>query len=244
MKQERDYRIIEHLQKQILSMQSNRPAVEQQLKLGLGNLEDAFPGKAFPRAAMHEFISLTSQQAACTSGFIAVILGKLMQHDGICVWISTKPRRSVFPPALKTFGIEPHRILFVDTDKPKQTLWALEEALKCDAITAVVGELNELGFDESRRFQLAVEQSRVTGFIHRFRPKNNNAVACVSRWNINALPSLSPDGLPGLGFPRWRVELQKVKNGMPGIWQVEWSLRSGLHYFPETDSISTKRKTG
>jgi protein ImuA len=30
------------------------------------------------------------------------------------------------------------------------------------------------------------------------------------------------DGLPGVGFPRWQVELLKVRNGNPGCWQVEW----------------------
>lgn len=239
-----DRTVIAQLQKQILDLQGNRPASEQQLKLGLGTLESAFPGNVFPRAAIHELISNSSQQAACTSGFISVILGKLMKHNGVCLWISTKPRRAVFAPALKNFGLEPHRILFVDTAKPKQTLWALEEALKCEAVTAVVGELNELDFNESRRLQLAVEQSRVTGFIHRFRPKNINAVACVSRWKISSLPSLAPDGLPGLGYPRWNVQLQKVRNGMPGEWQVQWSPAKGLEYISQTDIAANERQTG
>jgi protein ImuA len=28
--------------------------------------------------------------------------------------------------------------------------------------------------------------------------------------------------MPGVGFPRWNVELLKVRNGQPGNWQVEW----------------------
>jgi len=28
--------------------------------------------------------------------------------------------------------------------------------------------------------------------------------------------------LPGIGFPRWNVELLKVRNGKPGSWQMEW----------------------
>lgn len=244
MKRAADNHIIESLQKQILAMQGNRVAMEPHLKLGLGALENAFPGKSFPRAAIHELISYSSQQAACTSGFMAVVLGKLIQQQGICVWVSTKPRRAVFPPALKTFGLAPNRILFVDTARPKQTLWALEEALKCDAVTAVVGELNELSFDESRRFQLAVEQSRVTGFIHRFRPKLTNAVACVSRWKISSLPSFSPDGLPGIGFPRWNIRLEKVKNGIPGEWQVQWSPGKGLEYIQSQKNAAAERQTG
>jgi protein ImuA len=29
--------------------------------------------------------------------------------------------------------------------------------------------------------------------------------------------------LPGVGFPKWNVELLKVRNGKPGSWQVEWA---------------------
>jgi protein ImuA len=31
------------------------------------------------------------------------------------------------------------------------------------------------------------------------------------------------DDLPGVAFPRWQVELLKVRNGKPGIWQLEWA---------------------
>jgi protein ImuA len=30
------------------------------------------------------------------------------------------------------------------------------------------------------------------------------------------------NGIPGVGFPCWNVELLKVRNGRPGTWQVEW----------------------
>jgi protein ImuA len=132
----------------------------------------------------------------------------------------------VFPPALKVFGIEPQRIIFIDVNRPKEALWAVEEALKCEALAAVVGELSELSFTESRRLQLAVEQSKVTGFIHRYNPRSENTVACVTRWKIKPAPSSEEEGLPGLGFPRWNVELLKVRNGRPGSWQIEWSAGS------------------
>lgn len=244
MKRVADRSLIAHLQKQILERQANCRPGEQQLPLGLGQMEAAFPLQVFPRAAIHEFISESSQQAACTTAFMALVLSRLMNQHSVCLWISTKPRRSVFAPALAQFGLEPHRILFVDTNQPKQTVWAIEEALKCGALTAVVGELNELDFNTSRRLQLAVEQSRVTGFIHRFRPKQVHALACVSRWKISSLPSYVPDGLPGLGFPRWQVQLLKVRNGLPGNWQVQWSPLHGLEYLQEAAAATSVLNTG
>jgi protein ImuA len=220
--------LFEKLQ-QILKLQKNHvPYAEQPLAIGLGIIENAFPENVFAKSAVHELISNSAEEASCTSGFISVILGKLMPQTGYCLWISTVPRRSIFPTALKGFGVDPERILFVDAGKTKDTLWAIEEALKCDALIAVVGEITELDFNDSRRLQLAVEKSHVTGFIHRFKPKTENAVACVSRWKISPITSSLSDA-PGVGFSRWNVQLLKVRNGRPGNWQVQWS-QKGLEY--------------
>ena len=246
MKQAADRIIIEQLQKQILSLQGGRGSHGQPaLPMGLGALESSFQGAAFPRATVHEFISSTSEEATCTSAFIAVILGKLMKQGGHCLWISTVPRRSVFPQALTVFGVAPERLLFVDASTPKETLWAVEEALKCGALAAVVGELNELSFNDSRRLQLAVEQSRVTGFIHRFKPRIQSPVACLTRWKISTLSSETPDNLPGLGFPRWQVELLKVRGAQPASWQVEWSPKArALQYIQQPGISIHERQTG
>lgn len=237
MKREVNRKIIEQLQRQIHALETTHTPPEPLLGIGLGALESAFPDQVFPRGVIHELISTSSEEATCTSGFMAILLEKFLKQGGFCLWISTKPRRSIFPPALKVFGVEPDRILFVDAARPKETLWVLEEALKCDALTAVVGELTELSFNESRRLQLAVERSHVTGFIHRFQPKTQNSVACVSRWKITPIASTTPNGMPGVGFPAWNVELLKVKNGQPGKWQVQWSPK-GLEYIDrETTAI-------
>lgn len=231
MKRVADQAIIEQLQKQILMLQGNSPRANEQQGIGLGAIESAFPDKVFPRAAVHELISVSQEEASCTNAFISVVLGKLMQQTGCCLWIST--RRRIFPPALKAFGIEPERILFVDASRKKDALWAIEECLKCEALTAVVGEVSELDFNESRRLQLAVERSKVTGFIHRNYPKAINAVACVSRWKITPVASVVNGTMPGVGFPRWNVQLLKVKNGLPGEWQVQWSPQGLEYIYPE-----------
>ena len=213
--------IIQQLQKDVLSMQGYKRSLGSSCISGLGPIEDAFPDKTFQTGAVHELISHVPEDAAATNGFIAGVLGRLMQKDSACLWISTK--RTLFPPALKVFGIEPDQIIFVDVAQPREALWAMEEALKCDAITAVVGEISELSFTQSRRMQLAVEESRVTGFIHRYNPRSENTVACVTKWKIKPLPSVLEDGMPGVGFPRWNVQLLKVRNGRPGDWQIEWT---------------------
>ncbi len=236
MKRSADKSIIDQLQQQILVLQGNHKPNEEQAGIGLGDIESAFPGKVFPRGAVHELISSSAEHASSTNGFISVVLGKLMQKNGTCVWISNK--RKLFPPALKAFGIDPERILFIDAGRAKDALWTIEEALKCDALTAVVGEIDQLNFNDSRRLQLAVEKSKVTGLIHRQQPKTVHALACVSRWQISSVESILIDGMPGVGFPRWEVELLKVRNGHTGKWTVQWS-PNGLEYISEQITTTT-----
>jgi len=236
---------ITQLQKEILLMQGFKPAlIDSSRDIGLGPMNAAFPNYTFPLAGVHEFLSIGKEDAAATGGFVAALLSTLMQSHGVIVWISSS--RTIFPPALKTFGIEPDRIIFIDLQKEKDVLWAMEEALKCNGLTAVVGEMNEINFTNSRRFQLAIEQSGVTGFILRHQPGKQNTIASVSRWKISSLPSSLDDDLPGVGFPRWNVELMKIRNGKPGSWQIEWSAGKFRHIYPLVTSIpqELKRKTG
>jgi len=214
--------IINQLQKRILLMQGFLPPVSGAAdSVGLGPIEAAFPNAVFPGGAIHEFLSISPEQAAANGGFISGILNNLMRHGGVCLWISIC--RTLFPPSLKVFGVEPDRVIFIDLKRERDVLWAMEEALKCQGLAAVICELREINFTQTRRLQLAAEQSRVTGFVLRSDPKRLSATACVARWNITSLASELEEGMPGVGFPRWNVELLKVRNGNPGSWKVEWS---------------------
>jgi len=235
--------LIRELEKQVLSLGGlKKPGGNQRIDTGLKELEEAFPYGSFPTGAIHEFLSSTGEDAAASNGFIAGLLSCLMKEDGAALWISTK--RFIFPPALKLFGIRPERIIFIDVTHPREALWAIEEALKCEVLSAAIGELPEISFAESRRLQLAVEKSNVTGFIHRVSSKNENTIACVSRWKISPLPG-EMGGMPGLGFPRWQADLLKVRNGRPGSWQISWEEGGFRQLTPATvftvPSISTRK---
>jgi protein ImuA len=233
--------IIQQLQKEVHSMQRLKKVSGQNLNTGLWEIEKAFPDQTFPLGAVHEFISDAKEDAAATNGFMAGLISQLIKK-GTALWISNK--RMLFPPALNVFGIAPERIIFVDLWRQKEVLWAIEEALKCNVLSVVIGELGELSFTESRRLQLAVEQSSVTGFIHRYSTVES-VTACVSRWKIKSITSEIND-VPGIGFPRWNVQLVKVRNGKPGTWQIEWSEGRFKHITQQPIAISQilKRKAG
>jgi protein ImuA len=212
--------MVSSLQTDILRLQGFKPANSPSVDLGLGPIRHAFPNASFPLGCVHEFLSACKEDAAATNGFISGLLGSLLGNAGIALWISSA--RTVFPPSLKRFGIEPDRFIFIDVQNERDVLWAMDEALKCGALTAVVGELNNLSFTESRRLQLATEQSKVTGFILRSNLKNIATTACVSRWKISPIASDTLDDLPGIGFPKWKVELLRIRNGRAGEWKINW----------------------
>jgi protein ImuA len=227
--------IIRQLQRDILPLQGFKPPTAgKAVEFQLGPIEAAFPNCRFPTGAVHEFISSTPEQSAVTNGFLSGLLAPLLKNGGACLWIGSA--RTLFPPGLAGYGVSPDRLLFLDVAREKDRCWAMEEALKCEALAAVVGEISEIGFTDSRRLQLAVEQSRVTGFLLRQDGRNASTVASVARWEISPLPSEPEEGLPGIGFPRWQATLHKVRNGRPGSWVVEWS--AGRFRFPAEAAVS------
>jgi protein ImuA len=212
--------IIQHLQADILKLQGFKPANSKSIDLGLGEISECFPNKSFPLGAVHEFVSSDDQSFAVSASFISGLIAPLIQDGKVVLWVTCG--HPIFPAAIRGFGIQPHRIVFIDLKKESDVVWVLDEALKCSALTVVVGELHNLDFKLSRRFQLAVEESKVTGLMLRRKEKNISTTACVSRWKITSLPSQTIDSLPGIGYPAWKVELLRVKNGKTGSWNIIW----------------------
>jgi protein ImuA len=213
--------IFEKLQKEIFSLQGFiAPTQGKNANFGLGSIEDNFPNQTFPTGAVHELISSSPQEAAATTGFMATLLGRLMQRGGVSLWISQK--RTLFPPALKFFGVDADSVIFIDVKYAKDLLWMTEEALKCQALSAVIAELTDLDLTASRRLQLAVEQSRVTGLLHRINPRITGNTASAARWKVTPIASKLDDDMPGIGFFCWKIQLLKVRNGQAGEWQIQW----------------------
>lgn len=209
---------LNQLRNEIQRLEGYRNGLTQGRQMITGAMQSCFPNGVFPSACVHEFIG--SAISASTTGFVASLIGSMISPKAMVIWISNN--RTVFPPGLATLGFDPSNFLFVDVKHEKDNQWCMEEALKCSAVTAVVSEMKDLTFLNSRRLQLAVEKSGVTGFVIRTNEKTS-PTACVSRWRITSAVSEVYDGLPGIGFPRWRVELLRMKNGRPGNWHVEWS---------------------
>jgi protein ImuA len=216
---ERRADIFARMRSEILRLEGFKPAQNAILDAGLAPLREAFPNGSFPLGCVHEFLTAKVEDLAASTAFIAGVLASLIGNHGTALWISCS--RKLFPPALANFGLRPEQFIFIDLKKEADVLWSMDEALKCGALSAVIGEMKDISFTASRRLQLAVEQSQVTGFILR-HSNHLNTTACVSRWKITSIPSEPVDDLPGIGFPAWKVELLRMRNGRTGVWSMKW----------------------
>jgi protein ImuA len=182
---------------------------------------------------LHEILGAggDEEDGALAAAFAAGILGRLVAQrssagDGMVLWCL--PRPDLYGPGLAVHGLDPAHLVLVQAPRDAEILWAMEEGLRAPGIAAVVGEVGTLAAVASRRLQLAAERSGITAFLLR-RWRDGGQAACernlpnaaVTRWRIAALPSQPLPGEPGVGRPRWRVELLRCRGGEPACWEVE-----------------------
>src|SRR5262245_35470258 len=119
---------------------------------------------------------------------------------------------------LNGFGLDPARVILVEAADDKAALWAIEEALRSAAPSAVAGVIGKLDFRASQRLHLAAgESSRLLLLL---RPGGAPSVA-VTRWRIAAARA-APDRFGLITHWRWQVRLERCRNGRPGQWELEF----------------------
>jgi protein ImuA len=148
---------------------------------------------------------------------------------GPVLWCLRRP--DLYGPGLAAHGLDPGRLVLVAARRDEDILWAVEEGLRTGAaagLAAVVGEIGRLPMAAGRRLQLAAEHSGVIALLlRRWRnaaeatAERSRPTAAVTRWRVGALPSKDIAAMPGIGRPRWRVELMRVRGGVPASWEVE-----------------------
>lgn len=213
------------------------------LPFGIEAVDGHLPDGGLPLGCLH---AVAAADPGAGTGFAAALLARLATPRTPALWILRG--RDLYAPGLAAYGLTPDRLVAVRAVRPVDALWAMEEALRCSALSVVLGELEGLDLTASRRLQLAAESSGVTGFLldlstglgagasggRNRRAEGRRAEglsAAVTRWRLDAAPSLDGEedaaprpvgGPPGLGKPRWSVALERCRGGRPGHWTLAW----------------------
>jgi protein ImuA len=125
----------------------------------------------------------------------------------------------VHPP-----GLPSRNLIHVETRDAKDALWAMEEGVRCAALSAVIGELwgdpRALDFTATRRLAVAAERSGVPCWLVRLGGTANLSGARM-RWRVASAPSLVSDlDARAPGLPAWDAELFRARGIPPGRWGI------------------------
>lgn len=212
-------------------------AVSGAVALGLPEMDAALPWGGLALGCVHE-VARTSHVDGIDDGaataFSAMLLGRLAAEAGKpALWIGHGD--IPYAPGLATLGLTPERLVLVRPYRAAQSLWALEEALRCRALAGVLAEVWNVDLTAARRLQLAAKSSGVPALLLNHGPACG---AAVTRWRVGSSPSRGDPAL-GVGSWCWKVELLRCRRhgvddqGRVAAWEVEWDEQArGLRLAP------------
>ncbi len=187
------------------------------LPFGFDLIDSRLPGGGLALGALHE---VAGGGNGAVDGAAAALFaaGIMARTTGQTLWCVT--RRDLFAPAMAQAGLHPDRVIYAEVGDEKTILACAEEGFRHGGLAGVVAECAKLPMVASRRLQLAAEGSGTMAIaVRRWRRAADAAdfgqpTASVTRWRISALPSVPlPSAVPGVGRPRWLVELIRARAG-------------------------------
>jgi protein ImuA len=142
-----------------------------------------------------------------------------------------RPHGRLHGHGLNALGLDPARLIVVETAHRKETLWAMEEAVRSAAPAAVAGLIDTLDLKTSQRLHLAATDAGLPLFLLRPAAPSlpspasgggwGGGSAAATRWRIGATIA-ARDRFGLVTQPRWHLQLERCRNGRPGEWVVEY----------------------
>jgi len=160
----------------------------------------------------------------------------LWVQDKAALHLSGRPYRPGLPAHLR------HRLIHVSAATPEDTLFALEEGLRCRDLAFVIGEIagnpRALDFTASRRLSLAAEKHGTALWLVRLDARADLGAARM-RWRAAAAPSPPPRWNPQApGMASWSAELFRAHTFQPGHWTLR-DANNALAIDPASDPAVT-----
>lgn len=193
------------------------------LPLGISELDSHLPRGGLASGALHEIVPETKEDGLAAFGFLTALLGRMPQVGPVLLVTSSDEIAKNGHPyghGLNQLGLDPVRLILVKTANRKQSLWALEEALRSGVPAAVAGTIERLDLKTSQRLQLAARESGVPLLLLRPAGATGSTVA-MTRWRVAAAAAVR-DRFGLIAQWRWRLRLERCRNGRTGEWLVEF----------------------
>src|SRR5271154_2460812 len=189
------------------------PAGERAVRrLPLGRTFDVALGGGLADDGLHEIAPAEPQDMAAAMGFALALAARFLDRRPASALLigqgfAAEESGSFYGPGLIAHGLPLGRLVFVNAPDAALAFWAMEEALKCGAPAAVVGEIwNLKGYSlaVSRRLLLAARKGRTPALLilaSAYGQAERLSSAAETRFEIAAAPSAATPAAAGLDLP-------------------------------------------
>ena len=216
--------MIEQLRQRLQALQRTAGLEDglRPLPFGIASV-DAALGGGLARGTLHEIAAPSEAHLAAATGVVLGLVSPSPRLRGEGWGVALAESGAPYGPGLDQFNLAPERLLTVGVAHRRDLLWAIEEALRCRATAAVIGELRHGDIDAVavRRLSLAAAESGALALLLRAKPASDASTA-ATRWIVGAAPSLPARGFE-FGPPRFAAQLVRNRRGPVGSWILEWS---------------------
>ncbi|MCC6946983.1 MAG: ImuA protein [Bradyrhizobiaceae bacterium] len=229
------------------------------LPFGIPEIDSHLPQGGLAFGSLHEIAPETKDDGLAAFGFVTALLGRISQkgpvpRKGPVLFITSMGglgrNARISGHGLHQLGLDPARTILVRTGSGKQSLWALEEALRSGVPAAVAGTLDRFDLKTSQRLQFAARESGVPLLLLRPAGITESTVA-MTRWRVRSMQA-ARDRFGLIARWRWRFTLERCRNGRTGEWLVEYddayrfSLAAAVAdpALPHRTEAKTFRRTG
>ena len=201
---------------------------DQSLILGIPEIDGALGG-GLPRGALHDLIPAAPLHLGAAMGFglsLAIRAGESAKRPKPLLWLQTDFARleagALYGPGFERFGLPMKQLIVLRVPRAIDALWAMEEALRCRAVGAVITELtnDDADLTATRRLALAARDGGGIGLLLRHRSCIGLSAA-ATRWEIAGTHG-ARDSYGGLGATAFSLHLVKNRRGTCGRWNIGW----------------------
>lgn len=225
--------LVQALQEQIARLEKGRRGEALVVSSGCPPLDRLLPDRGFRRGTLVEWFSDGDGTGAGTLALLAA--RQACADGGVLVVLDTE--RQFYPPAAARGGLSWQQLIVVQAATAADHLWAIDQALRCPAVAAVLGWPPPLDGHTFRRLQLAAEQGGVLGLLLRPASVLGEPSWAEVRLRVEPLPSGQPTsrmagvaGLPLLKAARadeppmpptgrrLRIELLRSRGASESTW--------------------------
>ena len=127
---------------------------------GSPELDAQLPGGGWPVGALVEILQTQSGQNDWR-----LLLPALAKTAGVLTLVGAP--HAPFASALAGQGLNPQRLLCINTDMPSNRMWATEQALRCTEVAAVLAWLPLARAEQLRRLQMSAAEHSKLLFVMR-----------------------------------------------------------------------------